>query len=90
MLLKRFSWLIQERSRCGFVGNAAFDPKIDGSWLVSRSIVYVSNNYHLAPFGFTASPEIAEAGQTQEVDRLTCVLLSSGRIPALLNSGMFP
>ncbi|EIW79549.1 carboxylesterase [Coniophora puteana RWD-64-598 SS2] len=51
----------------GFTGNAASDPKIDGSWLASRDIVYVSYNYRLALWAFPNSIEIAEAGETQNL-----------------------
>ncbi|KIJ63639.1 hypothetical protein HYDPIDRAFT_92144 [Hydnomerulius pinastri MD-312] len=51
----------------GFDSNAASDPKIDGSWLASRDIVFVSYNYRLALWAFPASPEIAEAGETQNL-----------------------
>ncbi|EGN92698.1 hypothetical protein SERLA73DRAFT_116990 [Serpula lacrymans var. lacrymans S7.3] len=51
----------------GFDSNAASDPKIDGSWLAARDIVYVSYNYRLALWAFPSSIEIAEAGQTQNL-----------------------
>ncbi|KAL6306974.1 Alpha/Beta hydrolase protein [Sparassis latifolia] len=49
----------------GFDSNAASDPKIDGSWLASRDIVYVSYNYRLSIWAWPAAVEIAQAGETQ-------------------------
>ncbi|KAH7925326.1 alpha/beta-hydrolase [Leucogyrophana mollusca] len=51
----------------GFDSNAASDPKIDGSWLAARDIVFVSYNYRLALWAFPSSPEIAAAGETQNL-----------------------
>ncbi|KZO95960.1 alpha/beta-hydrolase [Calocera viscosa TUFC12733] len=49
----------------GFDSNAASDPKIDGSWLASRDIVYVSYNYRVSLWAWPHAAEIAEAGETQ-------------------------
>ncbi|EJT99952.1 carboxylesterase [Dacryopinax primogenitus] len=49
----------------GFDSNAASDPKIDGSWLASRDIVYVNYNYRVSLWAWPHAAEIAEAGETQ-------------------------
>ncbi|KAF9524982.1 carboxylesterase [Crepidotus variabilis] len=49
----------------GFDSGASSDPKIDGSYLAAKGIVFASYNYRLSLFGFPHAAEIAEAGETQ-------------------------
>ncbi|KAH8084353.1 carboxylesterase [Cristinia sonorae] len=49
----------------GFDSGASSDPKIDGSFLAAKGIVFVSYNYRLSLFGYPHAAEIAEAGETQ-------------------------
>ncbi|KAF8161558.1 carboxylesterase [Crassisporium funariophilum] len=49
----------------GFDSGASSDPKIDGTYLAARGIVFASYNYRLSLFGFPHAAEIAEAGETQ-------------------------
>ncbi|CAL1699648.1 unnamed protein product [Somion occarium] len=49
----------------GFDSGSSSDPKIDGSFLAAKGIVFVSYNYRLSLFGYPHAAEIAEAGETQ-------------------------
>ncbi|TCD67432.1 hypothetical protein EIP91_012404 [Steccherinum ochraceum] len=49
----------------GFDSGASSDPKIDGSFLAAKDIVFVSYNYRLSLFGYPHASEIAEVGETQ-------------------------
>ncbi|CAA7260352.1 unnamed protein product [Cyclocybe aegerita] len=49
----------------GFDSGASSDPKIDGTYLAARGIVFASYNYRLSLFGYPHAEEIAEAGETQ-------------------------
>ncbi|KAL0576436.1 hypothetical protein V5O48_005541 [Marasmius crinis-equi] len=49
----------------GFDSGASSDPKIDGSYLAAKGIVFASYNYRLSLFGYPHALEIAEAGETQ-------------------------
>ena len=49
----------------GFDSGASSDPKIDGSFLAAKGIVFVSYNYRLSLFAYPHATEIAEAGETQ-------------------------
>ena len=53
------------RSGGGFDSGASSDPKIDGSFLAAKGIVFASYNYRLSLFGYPHAAEIAEAGETQ-------------------------
>ncbi|QRV74290.1 Carboxylesterase family [Ceratobasidium sp. AG-Ba] len=54
----------------GFDSGASSDPKIDGSFLAARGIVFASINYRLSLFGFPHAKEIEDAGQTQNLGLL--------------------
>ncbi|KAK1224180.1 hypothetical protein PQX77_012920, partial [Marasmius sp. AFHP31] len=49
----------------GFDSGASSDPKIDGSYLAAKGIVFASYNYRLSLFGYPHALEIAQAGETQ-------------------------
>ncbi|PPQ71017.1 hypothetical protein CVT24_011933 [Panaeolus cyanescens] len=49
----------------GFDSGASSDPKIDGTYLASKGIIFASYNYRLSLWGFPHAAEIAEAGETQ-------------------------
>ncbi|KAF8655889.1 hypothetical protein AX16_002874 [Volvariella volvacea WC 439] len=49
----------------GFDSGASSDPKIDGSYLAAKGIVFASYNYRLSLFGFPHSAELAAQGKTQ-------------------------
>ncbi|KZT40310.1 alpha/beta-hydrolase [Sistotremastrum suecicum HHB10207 ss-3] len=49
----------------GFDSGAASDPKIDGSFLAAKGIVFVSYNYRLSLWAWPHAQEIADAGETQ-------------------------
>ncbi|KAI0792500.1 carboxylesterase [Abortiporus biennis] len=49
----------------GFDSGSSSDPKIDGSFLAAKGIIFASYNYRLSLFGYPHAAEIAEAGQTQ-------------------------
>ncbi|KXN86032.1 Para-nitrobenzyl esterase [Leucoagaricus sp. SymC.cos] len=54
----------------GFDSGASSDPKIDGSYLAARGIVFASYNYRLSLFGFPHAQEITDEGQTQNLGLL--------------------
>ncbi|GLB37994.1 putative carboxylesterase family protein [Lyophyllum shimeji] len=54
----------------GFDSGASSDPKIDGSYLAARGIVFASYNYRLSLFGFPHAAELAEKGETQNLGLL--------------------
>lgn len=54
----------------GFDSGSSSDPKIDGSHLAARGIVFASYNYRLSLFGFPHAQEIADEGQTQNLGLL--------------------
>ncbi|KAL5526290.1 hypothetical protein ACEPAF_8013 [Sanghuangporus sanghuang] len=49
----------------GFDSGASSDPKIDGSFLSSKGIVFASYNYRLSLWAWPHAKEIADAGETQ-------------------------
>ncbi|KDR69866.1 hypothetical protein GALMADRAFT_128465 [Galerina marginata CBS 339.88] len=49
----------------GFDSGASSDPKIDGTYLAAKGIVFASYNYRLSLFAWPHAAEIAEAGETQ-------------------------
>ena len=49
----------------GFDSGASSDPKIDGSFLAAKGIVFASYNYRLSLWAWPHATEIAEAGETQ-------------------------
>ncbi|KAK7685924.1 hypothetical protein QCA50_010733 [Cerrena zonata] len=49
----------------GFDSGSSSDPKIDGSFLAAKGIVFVSYNYRLSLFAYPHSAEIARARETQ-------------------------
>lgn len=49
----------------GFDSGASSDPKIDGSYLAARGIVFASYNYRLSLWAYPHATEIQEAGETQ-------------------------
>lgn len=49
----------------GFDSGASSDPKIDGSFLAAKDIVFASYNYRLSLWAWPHALEIAEANQTQ-------------------------
>lgn len=49
----------------GFDSGASSDPKIDGSFLAAKGIVFVSYNYRLSLWAWPHAQEIAVAGETQ-------------------------
>ncbi|KAH9485790.1 Para-nitrobenzyl esterase [Psilocybe cubensis] len=49
----------------GFDSGSSSDPKIDGTYLAARGIVFASYNYRLSLFAWPHAAEIAEAGETQ-------------------------
>ncbi|KAF8058614.1 carboxylesterase [Lyophyllum atratum] len=54
----------------GFDSGASSDPKIDGSYLAAKGIVFASYNYRLSLFGFPHSAELAADGKTQNLGLL--------------------
>ncbi|TFK22643.1 carboxylesterase [Coprinopsis marcescibilis] len=54
----------------GFDSGASSDPKIDGTYLAARGIVFASYNYRLSLFGFPHASEIARRGKTQNLGLL--------------------
>ncbi|KAK7032125.1 hypothetical protein VNI00_013299 [Paramarasmius palmivorus] len=54
----------------GFDSGASSDPKIDGSYLAAKGIVFASYNYRLSLFGYPHALELAEAGETQNLGLL--------------------
>lgn len=54
----------------GFDSGASSDPKIDGSYLAAKGILFASYNYRLSLFGYPHASEIAEAGKTQNLGLL--------------------
>ncbi|KLO05491.1 carboxylesterase [Schizopora paradoxa] len=49
----------------GFDSGASSDPKIDGSFLAAKGIVFASYNYRLSLWAWPHAKEIADAGETQ-------------------------
>ncbi|PPQ86399.1 hypothetical protein CVT25_003579 [Psilocybe cyanescens] len=49
----------------GFDSGSSSDPKIDGTYLAAKGIVFASYNYRLSLFAWPHATEIAEAGETQ-------------------------
>ncbi|KAI0701389.1 carboxylesterase [Cytidiella melzeri] len=49
----------------GFDSGSASDPKVDGSFLAAKGIVFANFGYRLSLFGYPHAAEIAEAGETQ-------------------------
>ncbi|KAI0031650.1 carboxylesterase [Vararia minispora EC-137] len=54
----------------GFDSGAASDPKIDGSFMAARGIVFVSYNYRLSLWAWPHAAELAAAGETQNLGLL--------------------
>ncbi|KAF8883289.1 carboxylesterase [Infundibulicybe gibba] len=54
----------------GFDSGSSSDPKIDGSYLAAKGILFASYNYRLSLFGFPHAAEIAEEGRTQNLGLL--------------------
>ncbi|TEB37904.1 carboxylesterase [Coprinellus micaceus] len=54
----------------GFDSGASSDPKIDGTYLAARGIVFASFNYRLSLWGFPHSSELSKAGETQNLGLL--------------------
>ncbi|KDQ08356.1 hypothetical protein BOTBODRAFT_569583 [Botryobasidium botryosum FD-172 SS1] len=54
----------------GFDSGASSDPKIDGSFLAAKGIVFASYNYRLSLFGYPHSSELQSQGQTQNLGLL--------------------
>ncbi|KAF9465144.1 carboxylesterase [Collybia nuda] len=54
----------------GFDSGASSDPKIDGSFLAAKGVVFASYNYRLSLFGFPHSEELARSGKTQNLGLL--------------------
>ncbi|EAU92008.2 carboxylesterase [Coprinopsis cinerea okayama7 len=54
----------------GFDSGASSDPKIDGSYLAARGIIFASYNYRLSLFGYPHASEIAREGKTQNLGLL--------------------
>ncbi|KAG8777340.1 hypothetical protein FRC12_000429 [Ceratobasidium sp. 428] len=54
----------------GFDSGASSDPKIDGTFLAARGIVFASLNYRLSLFGFPHAKELQDKGQTQNLGLL--------------------
>ncbi|KAG9119608.1 hypothetical protein FRC07_005295, partial [Ceratobasidium sp. 392] len=54
----------------GFDSGASSDPKIDGTFLAARGIVFASINYRLSLFGFPHAKELQDKGQTQNLGLL--------------------
>lgn len=49
----------------GFDSGSSSDPKIDGSFLAAKGIVFASYNYRLSLWAWPHAKEIEEADQTQ-------------------------
>ncbi|KAI0759813.1 carboxylesterase [Irpex lacteus] len=49
----------------GFDSGSASDPKVDGSFLAAKGIVFANFGYRLSLWGYPHAAEIAEAGETQ-------------------------
>ncbi|KAF9561897.1 carboxylesterase [Agrocybe pediades] len=49
----------------GFDSGSSSDPKIDGTYMAAKGIVFASFNYRLSLFAWPHAAEIAEAGETQ-------------------------
>lgn len=49
----------------GFDSGASSDPKIDGSFMAAKGIVFASYNYRLSLWAWPHATEIAQANQTQ-------------------------
>lgn len=49
----------------GFDSGASSDPKIDGSFMAAKDIVFASYNYRLSLWAWPHAAEIAEARETQ-------------------------
>lgn len=49
----------------GFDSGASSDPKIDGSFLAAKGVVFASYNYRLSLWAWPHAQEIADAGETQ-------------------------
>ncbi|KAI5119966.1 hypothetical protein M0805_004346 [Coniferiporia weirii] len=49
----------------GFDSGASSDPKIDGSFLAAKGIVFASYNYRLSLWAWPHAKEISDAGETQ-------------------------
>ncbi|KAI0315930.1 carboxylesterase [Amylostereum chailletii] len=54
----------------GFDSGASSDPKVDGSFLAARGIVFVSYNYRLSLWAWPHALEIEDAGETQNLGLL--------------------
>ncbi|EIN08033.1 carboxylesterase [Punctularia strigosozonata HHB-11173 SS5] len=54
----------------GYTTGASSDPKIDGSYMAERGLVFASYNYRLALFGYPHSSEIKASGATQNIGLL--------------------
>ncbi|KAF9262533.1 carboxylesterase [Marasmius fiardii PR-910] len=54
----------------GFDSGASSDPKVDGSYLAAKGIIFASYNYRLSLFGYPHAFELAEARQTQNLGLL--------------------
>ncbi|TFK68472.1 carboxylesterase [Pluteus cervinus] len=54
----------------GFDSGASSDPKIDGSFLAAKGIVFASYNYRLSLWGWPHASEISKAGKTQNLGLL--------------------
>ncbi|KIP07292.1 hypothetical protein PHLGIDRAFT_30076 [Phlebiopsis gigantea 11061_1 CR5-6] len=49
----------------GYDSGSASDPKVDGSYLAAKGIVFANFGYRLSLWAFPHAAEIAEAGETQ-------------------------
>ncbi|GJE94821.1 carboxylesterase [Phanerochaete sordida] len=49
----------------GYDSGSASDPKVDGSYLAAKGIVFANFGYRLSLWAFPHASEIAEAGETQ-------------------------
>lgn len=49
----------------GFDSGASSDPKIDGSFMAAKGLVFASYNYRLSLWAWPHATEIADAGETQ-------------------------
>ncbi|KAF9445924.1 carboxylesterase [Macrolepiota fuliginosa MF-IS2] len=54
----------------GFDSGASSDPKIDGTYLAAKGIIFASYNYRLSLWGFPHAQEIADEGKTQNLGLL--------------------
>ena len=62
------AWIISPLDSCsggGFDSGASSDPKIDGSFLAAKGIVFASYNYRLSLWAWPHAKEIADASETQ-------------------------